>query len=52
MSDITMCEGKKCPLKETCKRYLAIANEFYQSYFTEIPYNVKEKKCDMYWKTN
>jgi len=52
MADITKCKGKECPLKETCKRYLAIANKFYQSYFTEIPYNVKEKKCDMYWKTN
>jgi len=47
-----MCEGRNCPLKETCKRYLVIANELYQSYFTKIPYNFKEEKCDYYWKIN
>lgn len=47
--DITMCMGNGCPLKENCLRYKSIPNEDYQSYFTEIPYKLKENKCEFYW---
>ena len=51
MPDITMCAGTNCPLKEKCYRYLAKANEYHQSYFTEIPYDKEKKECEFYWKT-
>ena len=52
MPDITMCEGKDCPLKETCYRYTAKPSEFRQSYFAEVPFNKEEKKCDHFWGEN
>lgn len=45
--DITMCMGKKCPLKKTCHRYMAKNNK-YQSYFVKEPN--KGDKCEYYWK--
>lgn len=48
--DITQCEGKDCPFKETCYRFTAKPNEYRQSYFIDPPYNVEEKKCNYYWK--
>jgi hypothetical protein len=50
MPDISMCQGKDCPLKETCYRFKAKPNELYQSYFIEPPFDKKEKKCDYYWE--
>lgn len=49
--DITMCEGKTCPLKDHCYRYTAKPNEFRQSYFVEEPYKIKNNKfkCDYLW---
>jgi hypothetical protein len=49
VADIAMCKGDGCPLKETCYRYKARANEFYQSYFAIVPFN-KDGTCDHYWK--
>lgn len=50
MADITMCEGKDCPLKENCYRFKANVNEIYQSYFVEIPYNKEKQECEEFWK--
>lgn len=50
MADITMCKGNECSLKESCKRFLLIPNSYYQSYFSEIPYNKEKEKCDEYWE--
>jgi hypothetical protein len=50
MADITMCEGKNCPLKESCYRYTAKPNEYRQSYFVNSP--VKDGQCDEYMKLN
>ena len=50
MADITMCEGNNCPLKETCKRYLSLVNQYSQSYYMEIPYDFEKEECDQYWK--
>ena len=47
MSDITMCKGTDCPMKDSCYRYTANKNELNQSYFTEQP--IKDGKCEMYW---
>ncbi len=51
MPDMSMCKGTDCPLKDTCYRYKAIASEFRQSYFFDLPYNKEEEKCDYYWPT-
>ena len=47
---MSMCKGNKCPLRETCYRYKAVANVPIQSYI-DSPYNVREDKCDFYWPT-
>ena len=47
MSDISMCVGLNCPLKEKCYRYTAKVSKFWQSYFTEVPY--KDGKCEYFW---
>jgi len=50
MSDITMCEGKDCPLKGSCQRYNDNPNKIKQSYFIKPPYSFLKKNCDMYWE--
>ena len=47
MADITMCEGINCEQRGTCYRYLATANPYAQTYFSETP--IKDGECDMYW---
>lgn len=52
MPDITKCIDHQCPKNRECYRYIAIPNDFRQSYFVESP-RVKEgeKKgeCNYYW---
>ncbi len=50
MPDITMCSGEKCPLKETCYRYLARPSIYNQSFFENPPYDKATKNCDYYLK--
>ena len=47
MADITKCDGKDCPVKESCYRFTAKASD-YQYYFIESP--IKDGKCEMYWE--
>lgn len=47
MADITKCFGRECPIKESCYRFTALADNICQSYFAESP--IKDGKCDMYW---
>ena len=49
-NDITMCEGKNCPLRNTCYRYLCKPDPYWQSYFMTVPYDNKTKTCDSYWE--
>lgn len=51
MSDITKCGGFECPMKESCRRFTAPANEFRQAYFLDPPYHINEGgfSCEMYW---
>lgn len=37
--DITMCNGKGCPLKEKCLRYKGKLYKLYHMYFIETPYH-------------
>ena len=48
MSDITMCMGTGCPLKDKCYRYTAERNDLWQSYFMEPPYKHGEL-CGEFW---
>ena len=48
MSDISMCSGRDCPLKEKCYRYTAPKSKYMQSYFT-IPPKDEKGNCDMFW---
>lgn len=50
MADITKCSGTGCPIKDTCYRFRALANDYYQSWFSEEPYNHKAGYCESYWK--
>jgi hypothetical protein len=42
MADITMCAGDGCPKKGLCYRYLAVPDEHWQSFFTEVPTYTKD----------
>ena len=43
-----MCKGTDCPMKESCYRFTAIPDEFWQSYFTEVPLS-DDDKCTYYY---
>jgi hypothetical protein len=47
MADITMCEDKECPKKESCYRYTAPASPYRQSYFWSSPR--VEEECESFW---
>lgn len=47
MSDITMCFGGDCPVKESCYRFMAEPNEYRQAYFSAPPF--EKSTCKMYW---
>jgi hypothetical protein len=50
MADITMCSNIKCDLSGSCYRFLAIANEYYQSY---ADFKQDENgDCENYWEYN
>lgn len=57
MPDISMCPGTfgpdkaVCPKRDTCYRYIAKANEFWQSYFENGPgeIDLDEFVCQSYW---
>ena len=46
MPDITMCEGKDCPLKDNCYRFKAKPSKYRQSYFMNEPY--KNDSCEYF----
>lgn len=50
MADITMCTGKDCPLRGSCKRFMAKVTMLYQQYFPEVPYDKTTKNCGNYNK--
>ena len=52
MSDISKCNGKKCPLKHKCWRYLAPTDPLRQSYVMLPPEQKESGKCDIYWPVN
>lgn len=49
MVDIAMCRRSDCPRRMSCFRYIADADEFYQTYIDMRDVNV-DKGCEMYWQ--
>lgn len=49
--DITMCNDKKCKLKNSCLRFTAKPSVL-QPYFSISPYDKVNKICEMYYTTN
>ena len=53
MADISKCTGIGCTMKETCYRFKAKADEYYQAYFSEPPHDGMDEdgntKCEYYW---
>jgi uncharacterized OB-fold protein len=50
MPDISMCEGKNCPIKENCYRHRAMPTPMRQAYFTTPPYDHATRTCGMFWQ--
>jgi hypothetical protein len=51
-SDITICPGGECPVKEHCVRFLTPADEHLQAYFFKPPFKIDEEgrwECEMFW---
>ena len=48
MPDIALCPDETCPKKETCYRFFAKPDKYWQSYFTKSP-RVGDK-CEHYWE--
>ena len=46
MTDITMCTGGYCPLKEKCYRYKANPDEY--QWYIDPPY--ADGKCEEFWE--
>lgn len=46
MPDITMCENKKCPLRNKCYRATATPDPYWQSFCV---FEYKGGKCDNFW---
>lgn len=52
MADISMCMNKTCPIRTTCYRFLAPANDLRQSYCDfRCIHSKYGAVCDNYWKT-
>ena len=48
MSDISMCDGRNCPLeKYECYRFTAPQSEYWQAWFGEPPH--KDGDCEYFW---
>ena len=47
MPDISMCHGKDCPLKESCYRFTATPDKYWQAYFGGAPFE-QDGKCPYY----
>jgi len=51
-SDITICPGDGCPVKEHCVRFLTPPDDHLQAYFFKPPGKRNEEgkwECEMFW---
>ena len=49
MPDISMCLNKKCKIKDSCYRFIAIPDKHWQAYSDFKP-SKDGKKCKHYYK--
>lgn len=49
MVDIAVCDRRDCPKKDSCFRYLAERDEYWQSVLDNKQLNISDG-CDMYWR--
>jgi len=49
MADIAMCIDHACPSSDTCYRYQAITDAFWQSWGDFSENRAGRDKCDSYW---
>lgn len=56
LTDICLCSGENCPLREGCRRYQDhlkdVKSEWmnYNTYFTDVPYDKEKEDCDYLWE--
>jgi len=43
-SQLVLCHGRGCPMKENCLRYTSVP-EIRQKYFKEMPYDEEQFDC-------
>lgn len=48
----TNCKGFKCPIKQTCKRYVHKSFNFTQRYFMDTPFDFVNKSCKWLLEVN
>lgn len=49
MPDFCMCVDYECPMRKTCRRFIAKPS-VWQSYFAESPRDPKTDTCEFYWE--
>ena len=47
MADLTLCRGTGCPQRDNCRRYTAVIDTLWQSFFTAPPWD--GMTCLRYW---
>jgi hypothetical protein len=47
--DITMCSGDNCQKKESCYRFTALPNDYWQAVFIDVPVDLVTQECEHYW---
>lgn len=47
--DLSKCDGDRCPIKETCKRFL-VTNDSLK--LSKVPYNHVQQTCFFYLKND
>lgn len=48
MTDMTLCSGDRCPIKQKCYRFTHKAYGR-QNYFVGTPYNFTTQTCNYFW---
>lgn len=48
MSDITICSGAGCPLKDRCYRHRVVVHGRFDSFGATVPYDAAKGTCDRF----
>lgn len=51
LTDITMCDDRECPLKDSCFRFRATPSQW-QSFFVNSPNQYGNSECPQYLKAD